>query len=240
MVNLNTCLFSRQIHNHFFNCNTVFSLSSNIFVTPMLIADIGIYDSRANRPNSIELRRSYPAEQIDGSMPGYAPTSPGGGIHHQQQQQQMMMMNAGHYQQGQQYHQVQQQPSEFKNQSKETHFVFFYKHNLEFIGDFFFFKYFFSLPLSPQCTTKTFTIAQRTNRLLSTELTTARLVPCRRRAYTVQEHRHARGHDPPNRHPLPRPVALPLHSQMQTPRHADAACPRAGIRCPRRRQCPRE
>lgn len=75
---------------------------------PVHSIDIGIYDSRPNRPNSIELRRSYPAEQIDGGMPQYAPTSPGGHAH---QQQQMMMMNANHYQQAQ-YHQVQQQQSE--------------------------------------------------------------------------------------------------------------------------------
>ncbi|XP_053673389.1 actin-binding protein WASF3 [Anopheles nili] len=78
-----------------------------------------IYDSRsssamggsssgvgANRPNSIELRRSYqqPNEMVDGG--GYAPPSPGGGYHqHQQmtlhQQQHMQQHGAGVYQQQQ-------------------------------------------------------------------------------------------------------------------------------------------
>lgn len=42
------------------------------------IAGGGHYDTRPPRPNSIELRRSYPAESVDGG--GYAPISP----HYQQ------------------------------------------------------------------------------------------------------------------------------------------------------------
>lgn len=40
----------------------------------------GHYDTRPPRPNSIELRRSYPAEAVDGGGGGYAPISP----HYQQ------------------------------------------------------------------------------------------------------------------------------------------------------------
>lgn len=35
--------------------------------------NMGGYDPRPNRPNSIELRRSYPSEVVDG---GYGPPSP--------------------------------------------------------------------------------------------------------------------------------------------------------------------
>ncbi|EDW13332.2 wiskott-Aldrich syndrome protein family member 3 isoform X2 [Drosophila mojavensis] len=42
--------------------------------TAIAITDMGIYDSRPLRPNSIELRRSYQSEQIDGS--GYEPLTP--------------------------------------------------------------------------------------------------------------------------------------------------------------------
>lgn len=46
-------------------------------------SSMGGYDPRPNRPNSIELRRSYPSEVIDG---GYAPSSPQ--YHHQNNYQQ--------------------------------------------------------------------------------------------------------------------------------------------------------
>ncbi|XP_017858433.1 PREDICTED: wiskott-Aldrich syndrome protein family member 3 isoform X2 [Drosophila arizonae] len=42
--------------------------------TAIAITDMGIYDSRPLRPNSIELRRSYQSEQIDGSV--YEPLTP--------------------------------------------------------------------------------------------------------------------------------------------------------------------
>ncbi|XP_064553995.1 actin-binding protein WASF2 isoform X4 [Drosophila montana] len=42
--------------------------------TAIAITDMGIYDTRPLRPNSIELRRSYQSEQIDGS--GYEPLTP--------------------------------------------------------------------------------------------------------------------------------------------------------------------
>uniref|UniRef100_A0A1B0G9C9 Wiskott-Aldrich syndrome protein family member n=1 Tax=Glossina morsitans morsitans TaxID=37546 RepID=A0A1B0G9C9_GLOMM len=45
--------------------------------TAVAIAGMGIYDSRPPRPNSIELRRNYQSEQIDGV---YGPLSPQGAI----------------------------------------------------------------------------------------------------------------------------------------------------------------
>lgn len=51
-------------------------------------SSMGGYDPRPNRPNSIELRRSYPSEVVDG---GYAPSSPH--YHHQNNYQQQGLSN---------------------------------------------------------------------------------------------------------------------------------------------------
>lgn len=69
-----------------------------------------IYDSRSSgpaRPNSIELRRSYQPETVDG---GYAPTSP----HYQQQQ----MMQQNNYQQQPIYDEYNSQPMYGNNTSQ--------------------------------------------------------------------------------------------------------------------------
>nr|XP_017099106.2 wiskott-Aldrich syndrome protein family member 3 isoform X1 [Drosophila bipectinata] len=78
--------------------------------TAVAIADMGVYDTRPPRPNSIELRHSYQSEQIDSSTydqvnpqmgsqyaPSFGANGMGGGqqIHMQHQQQ---MYDAGLYQ----------------------------------------------------------------------------------------------------------------------------------------------
>uniref|UniRef100_A0A6P4FCF0 Wiskott-Aldrich syndrome protein family member n=1 Tax=Drosophila rhopaloa TaxID=1041015 RepID=A0A6P4FCF0_DRORH len=76
--------------------------------TAVAIADMGVYETRPPRPNSIELRRSYQSEQIDGStyeqLPPqmgnqYAPTFGNGmGGPPQMQLQHQQMYDAGLYQ----------------------------------------------------------------------------------------------------------------------------------------------
>ncbi|XP_055386479.1 actin-binding protein WASF2 isoform X2 [Condylostylus longicornis] len=86
-------------------------------LTATMISGMGVYDTRPPRPNSIELRRSYPAESVDG---GYGPLSPqaaanagtgyqsiygmhpnavGGQQHMQQMQQQQMNLTQQQQQQ---------------------------------------------------------------------------------------------------------------------------------------------
>lgn len=60
LISINVCLAYHQVCANF-NCNF------------LLLQGMGIYDTRPPRPNSIELRRSYQSEQIDGV---YGPLSP--------------------------------------------------------------------------------------------------------------------------------------------------------------------
>ncbi|KAH8395501.1 hypothetical protein KR215_008606 [Drosophila sulfurigaster] len=82
-LGLGTLARRRPIQQHLANIDSVkpynmlshLENNSNLAKqTAIAITDMGIYDTRPPRPNSIELRRSYPSEQIDGT--GYEQLTP--------------------------------------------------------------------------------------------------------------------------------------------------------------------
>ncbi|XP_037909270.1 wiskott-Aldrich syndrome protein family member 3 isoform X2 [Hermetia illucens] len=56
--------------------NVIYRTPNSVINEETTYGSMGVYDTRPARPNSIEVRRSYPAEAVDGG--GYGPLSPQG------------------------------------------------------------------------------------------------------------------------------------------------------------------